>query len=184
MTLPDRTGPPGAPASGSSFLERMRGGAALPARPAFAAVVRPTLGAMLAIGVVAYTAASSGLPLVLGSFGASCVLLFGFPDSPFSQPRNVVGGHFIATLTGLLFAHALGPAWWSMGLAAGCATGLMHLTRTVHPPAGSNPIIVMLTLPGWNFLLTPTLFGAAALVAIAVLFNNADSRTRYPRYWY
>jgi CBS-domain-containing membrane protein len=65
--------------------------------------VRGFLGALLAIGTVAYLTAASGTPLVLGSFGASCVLLFSFPDNPFSQPRNVIGGHFIASLQASCF---------------------------------------------------------------------------------
>jgi CBS-domain-containing membrane protein len=74
---------------------------------------------------------------VLGSFGASCVLLFGYPDNPFSQPRNVIGGHFLTSLTGLCFLSVLGASWWSMALALATAVALMQLTRTVHPPAGS-----------------------------------------------
>ena len=166
------------------YFERMRGGGAPAARPALRTLMRASLGASVGIGAIGYLASSSGVPLVLGSFGASCVLLFGFPDAPFSQPRNVVGGHVIATLTGLVFLHTLGSAWWSLALAVACATALMHLSRTVHPPAGSNPVIVMLSTPGWHFLLTPTLLGSLALVVIALLFNNVDPRVRYPKYWY
>ena len=76
-----------------------------------------------------------------------------------------------------------GSSWWSMALALSSAIAIMHLTRTVHPPAGSNPVIVMLSMPGWRFLLTPTLLGAAILVAVALLFNNSRKTDRYPRYW-
>src|SRR5262245_1919494 len=114
------SGPEGAPATTPSYFERMRGGGAMPARLAAHGVARASLGALLGIGVVAYLASKSGVPLVLGSFGASCVLLFGFPESPFSQPRNVIGGHVIATLTGLVFLNTLGAGWWSLALAAAC----------------------------------------------------------------
>jgi CBS-domain-containing membrane protein len=70
-----------------------------------------------------------------------------------------------------------------VALAVGTAIALMQLTRTVHPPAGSNPVIVMLTLPAWNFLLTPTLIGALILVVVAVLFNNIPRERAYPKYW-
>ena len=69
-----------------------------------------------------------------------------------------------------------------MGLAAGTAIAVMLLTRTVHPPAGSNPVIVMLSRPEWMFLLTPTLIGAAVILVIALVINNGNSR-RYPEYW-
>src|ERR1700722_3111575 len=89
------------------YLNKMRGAGPAPVRLPAKSIVRGFLGALLAIGTVAYLAASSGTPLVLGSFGASCVLLFSFPDNPFSQPRNVIGGHFISSLTGLVFLAVL-----------------------------------------------------------------------------
>jgi CBS-domain-containing membrane protein len=69
------------------------------------------------------------------------------------------------------------------GAALACAKSLMHLTRTVHPPAGSNPIIVMLSVPDWSFLMTPTLCGSPMLEAVALVFNNWERDSRYPRYW-
>lgn len=59
----------------------------------------------------------------------------------------------------------------------------MMLTRTVHPPAGSNPVIVFLALPGWDFLLYPTLSGSLLLIAVALVYNNASREARYPKYW-
>ena len=70
-----------------------------------------------------------------------------------------------------------------MAIAVGTAIACMQLTGTVHPPAGSNPVIVMLTAPGWNFLLTPTLIGALLLVLVAVFFNNFPKDRTYPKYW-
>lgn len=142
------------------------------------------IGGCVAIAIVAILAKSSHTPLVLGSFGASCVLLFGFPESPFSQPRNVICGHLLSSLVGLVFFHLFGYEWWSAGLAAGTAIALMMLTRTVHPPAGSNPVIVMLAASPWSFALTPTLLGAIALVLIALVVNNLPAFRRYPKYWF
>lgn len=167
-----------------SFFEKLRGGAVCPPRASLRLIGLSWLGGCLAIGVVAYLAALAHAPLMLGSFGASCVLLFGFPESPFSQPRNVIAGHLIASLVGLIFLTLVGAQWWSVALAVGTAIALMQLTRTVHPPAGSNPVIVMLTLPGWNFLWTPTLIGAALLVLVALVFNNLPEDRAYPKYWY
>ena len=79
----------------------------------------------------------------------------------------------------LLSAH-----WWSMALALSATIGLMLMTRTVHPPAGSNPLIIMLTLPHWDFLFVPTLLGAMLLVLIALVLNNLDKAKSYPKYWF
>lgn len=166
------------------FFSKMQAGGVCPPRASCRQIALASLGGCIAIAVVAWLANISHLPLVLGSFGATCVLVFGFPDVPFSQPRNVIGGHFLASLTGLLLFALLGSHWWSMALAVGVAIGIMQLTRTVHPPAGSNPLIVMLAAPSWDFLLTPTLLGATALVLIALVFNNLQTNQKYPKYWF
>ena len=138
------------------------------------------LGAFVALALVGMLAEKTSQPWILGSFGASCVLLFGFPLSPFSQPRNIVGGHVLTSLVGLLFLHLFGPGCLQMAAAAACATMLMMLTRTVHPPAGSNPVIIFVAQPGWSFLLLPTLFGAGALVAIGWLYWTIVKRGSWP----
>jgi len=167
-----------------SFLVKLRGdGAALPPTPGRKNIALAWLGGFLAIAAVATLSNALSAVLLLGSFGASCVLIFGYPDVPFSQPRNVVIGHVMSTVIGLLFLKLFGPTWWSLALAAGTAIALMMATRTVHPPAGSNPVIVFLAQPGWSFVLFPTLSGALILVAVALLYNNATRPGRYPKYW-
>jgi CBS-domain-containing membrane protein len=166
-----------------AYFKKMRGGDKLPPRLSLQDVVYSFLGSLCAIGAVALLTTATATPLVLGSFGASCLLLFSYPDNPFSQPRNVIGGHVLTSLTGLAFLSVLGPSWWSLALALATAIAAMHFTHTVHPPAGSNPVIVMLSLPHWPFLLTPTFVGAIVIVAVAVLFNNLRPTIRYPRRW-
>jgi len=166
-----------------TIFSKLGGGGVIPARAAWKQIGLAWLGGFLAISVVAYLALVSHTALVLGSFGATCVLVFGFPDAPFSQPRNIIVGHFLASLTGLCFLNLFGNEWWSIALAVGTAISLMQITRTVHPPAGSNPVIVMLTLPKWGFLLTPTLIGAVLLVVVALIFNNIGKDRSYPKYW-
>ncbi|AXL53950.1 HPP family protein (plasmid) [Paraburkholderia caffeinilytica] len=138
------------------------------------------LGAFAAVAFVGMLAAKTSQPWVLGSFGATCVLLFGFPASPFSQPRNIVGGHVLTSLVGLLFLQLFGPGWLPMAAAAACATMLMMLTRTVHPPAGSNPVIIFLAQPSWSFLLLPTLLGACVLALIGWLYWTIVKRGSWP----
>ena len=149
-----------------ALFSRLGGGlGSAPPVPPTRLVILAWLGGFFAIAVVAYLSEATRYPLVLGSFGASCVLVFGFPESPFSQPRSVIGGHFIASLTGLVFITLFGSHWWSIALALATAIAAMMLTGTVHPPAGSNPVIIMLAHAGWPFLLMPTLLGVLALQA-------------------
>ncbi|MDF1584737.1 MAG: HPP family protein [Methyloprofundus sp.] len=114
----------------------------LPSRPSMLTILLAWLFSSLAIACVAYLGQVSDQPLILGSFGASCVLLFGFPDAVFSQPRNLIGGHVLCSLIGLGFLKLFGPDWWFMALAVGTALAVMLATRTVHPPASSNPVII------------------------------------------
>ncbi len=168
----------------TSYLKKFGGQqAALPARVPARQMLLAGLGAALAITAVTALAKWSGQPLVLGSLGASCVFLFGLPEAPFAQPRNVIAGHFLSSLTGLVFLELFGPHAWALGLALGTAVVLMFATRTVHAPAGSNPVFVFLSEPDWWFLLTPTLAGAICVVFAALLFNNAVNRGLYPAYW-
>lgn len=167
-----------------SFLGKLRGdAAALPPLPPARQILLAWLGGFLAIACIASSADLLSTSLLLGSFGASCVLVFGYPDLPFSQPRNLVLGHLLSSLVGLLCLHLLGPGVWSLALAVGSAIALMMLTRSVHPPAGSNPVIIFLAQPGWAFLLFPTLAGALILLLVALLYNNATRGGRYPKYW-
>ncbi len=140
-------------------------------------------GVFVVIAVLAFGSFNLGTMLLLGSFGSSAVMVSAFPELDFSQPRSVIGGHVICSAVGLLALALCGPTWWASACAASAATALMMLTRTLHPPAGSNPIIVFLAAPKWGFLLFPTLLGAVAMVLVAVCYHRA-CRRRYPTYWY
>jgi CBS-domain-containing membrane protein len=140
-------------------------------------------GVFTIIGVLAIGSFNLGWLLLLGSFGSTAVMVFTFPELHFSQPRSVIGGHVICTAVGLAALALLGPSWWSLATAAAVSAALMMLTRCMHPPAGSNPIIVFLAAPNWGFLLFPTLFGAITMVVVAVIYHRATRRV-YPAYWY
>jgi len=166
------------------LLTKMRGdGAALPPVPSKKSVAIAWLGGFVTLALLAGLSDGLNVALVLGSFGASCVLVFGFPDAPFSQPRNVVLGHVISSLIGLGCMQLFGAEWWSGAIAVGTAIAVMMLTRTVHPPAGSNPVIVFLGHPSWGFLLFPTLLGAVLIVLVALIYNNLSREARWPKYW-
>ncbi len=174
----------------ANLLKKLQGDhAALPAAFNSKAVLLAWLGAFLAIAAVALLSNQLSYWLILGSFGASCVVLFAYPDVPFSQPRNVIFGHFLSALVGLLFISFLGVAWWSLAAAVATAVAVMMLTRTVHPPAGSNPVIIWLMAAShadltWQFLLFPTLFGAIVITLVSLVYNNLTREGNYPKYWF
>jgi len=168
-----------------SFIDKLKGeGGNLPAQPSNRTIVLAWIGGFIAIAVVTVLSDTFATSLVLGSFGASCVLVFGYTELPFAQPRNIIAGHTISSFVGLLFLNLFGFHWWSLAGAVATALALMMYTRTVHPPAGSNPVIVFLTLPSWKFLLFPTLSGSILIVLIALIYNNLTTKKVYPKYWY
>ncbi len=141
-------------------------------------------GGFLTIFVLMAITEFSGQLWIMAPFGASCVLAYSAWDVPFSQPRNIIGGHFISTLVGLTVLHTIGISLWSVSFAVGLAIALMVVTKTTHPPAGADPLVVMLSKSAWTFLLFPALFGALATVFIALLINNLHSNRKYPMFWY
>ncbi len=167
-----------------SFFSKFKGGESpVPGIPPLKSVALAWLGGVIAISAVSWMTNLLSMSLVLGSFGATCVLVFGYPDVPFSQPRNAIFGHLLSSLVGLTFLTIFGPHWWAAGLAVGTAIAVMMLTRTVHPPAGSNPVIVFLSQPSWDFLLWPTLIGILIVSIIALFYNNVTRSSNYPKYW-
>ncbi len=166
-----------------SLLTRRLPASRAPASPDLGFVLWSALGAALAIGLTGWLSAASGQPWLMAPFGASCVLAFGLPDSPLAQPRSVIGGHLVASLVGLLVLHSMGSAWWAAGLAVGLALALMQLSRTVHAPAGADPLVLMAGHAGVQALLTPVLAGSLAIVLVALAVNNLRQRGSYPRYW-
>ncbi|PCE23651.1 hypothetical protein BWP39_28635 [Paraburkholderia acidicola] len=140
------------------------------------------LGGVLAITVIGLFGGVVGMPLLIAPFGASSVLLFAAPDSAFAQPRNLVWGHLIASTVGLVVFWLAGAGLWQMALAVGAAIALMQLTRTVHPPAGADPLVIMLGGgASGTFLLFPVLAGVLLLLLIALVFNWAVHGEPWPR---
>jgi CBS-domain-containing membrane protein len=140
-------------------------------------------GSFLAIAITAYLTVKMNAPLLMAPFGATSVLIFGVPDSPLAQPRNVIGGNILAALVSLTILHCLGSSPIAMGMAVSIAIGIMQLTGTVHPPSGAVALVVMMTKPNWQFLLTPTFEGSMILVLCAVIFNNLAEERTYPKHW-
>lgn len=137
------------------------------------------LGGMIAIGAVGAATFYGHTLLIMAPFGASSVLLFSVPNSPLSQPANVIGGHLVATLVGLVLRMLLPNDWWAVALAVGLVITLMAVLRVTHPPAGADPLVVFAANPGFGFLILPVLSGAIMLVCVATLFHRCNG-TLYP----
>lgn len=135
------------------------------------------VAAMLAIGVLSVADHSNtGLVWLIAPFGATTVLVFGVPDSPLAQPKNVIFGHLLSALIGVLFVEFIGVDTYTVAVATGLAVFTMLLTGTTHPPAGANPLLVMLSGQSWGFLFTPVLAGAVVIVALGWVVRQSRKR--------
>lgn len=166
------------------IYNKIQGDTASPPRAHYRQIITGLIGGTLGISVLAVLSTVQDMPLLMAPLGATCVLLFAAPDTPLTQPRNVIGGHFVSSLVGLLFYQFIGTGALEMGLAVGCAIALMQLTRTLHAPAGANPLVVLTAgQVSWSFLISPVLIGSIWLVFIALIINNLGQGKRWPRYW-
>lgn len=146
-------------------------------------VILTCLGTLLGISAITFVAHTSQLPVV-ASFGASAVLIYGVPDAPLSQPRNVVFGHSLSAAAGVVTFLIFGLTWWSPALGTALALVVMLLTKTTHPPGGATALFAVLSQAQPSYILTPILLGAIILVIIGILVNNLSPNRHYPRYWY
>ena len=118
---------------------------------------------------------------LLASFGSSMVLLYGYPESPFAQPKNVFFGHFITTTIGLIFLNFVPfPIYIIIPLAVGFGVGFMILLNVTHPPAGGNPIIVIIGSVSFDYLLSPVISGSLIIIISAIAINRFILKKRYP----
>ncbi|MNB67292.1 HPP family protein [compost metagenome] len=168
----------------SNFFRKMKGKGKSPLKAVPRNAFAGFLGGLVTIGLLLYLSDLTSVLWIMAPFGASCVLAFGVWDAPLAQPRNIIGGHLISTFIGLLFYHSFGQGVWVTGLAAGTAIAAMMLTRTTHPPAGADPILVIMAGSGWSYLLSPVLLGSIIVVIVALIVNNLYKDREYPTFWY
>ena len=129
------------------------------------------------IGVLTVLTYKTALGLFLaGSFGSSMVLLFGFPESPLAQPRNVFFGHFVTTLVGVIFVNLIPlPIFINIAIAVGTGIFFMILLNVVHPPAGGNPVMVIIGSVSYDYLFFPIITGYYSLSFCCPLHNRNTS---------
>ena len=136
----------------------------------------------LTIGVLTILTYKSAFGFFLaGSFGSSMVLLFGFPESPFAQPKNVFFGHLLTALVGVIFVNYIFlPIYINIALAVGIGVFLMILLNVVHPPAGGNPIVVIIGSVSYEYLINPIMLGCIIILLLAILINKFFLKKNYP----
>ena len=118
---------------------------------------------------------------LIASFGSSMVLLFGYPESPFAQPKNVFFGHLLTAIVGMFFLHFIPlPLFIILPLAVGFGVGLMILFNVTHPPAGGNPIIVIIGGVSIEYLLSPVISGSIIIIIFAIILNRLILKKKYP----
>lgn len=179
------------------YFQRMKGGgSSQPAKP-ISDILWSGLGAFLALFTITYftqyisSNQMDGFFLV-GSFGASAVLIYGAPHLEFSQPRNFLGGHAISTFVGVLVYQYLSfDIAVLSAIAVSFSIMAMHLTRTMHPPGGATALIAIIGSDeihelGLTLIISPILSGSLVMFAIALLVNNLSTNPdrHYPKYWY
>lgn len=130
-------------------------------------------GATAAIGILSLLDSTLKEAIMLmAPFGATAVLVFGLPDSPLAQPKNVILGHLITAIIGIAFVQLIGVTPITLAIATGLGVSAMLLTKTTHPPAGANPLLIMLSGQSWGFLITPVLLGAIIIVLIGKVMQK------------
>tara|TARA_B100001029_G_C15021681_1_gene430951 strand:- start:36 stop:494 length:459 start_codon:yes stop_codon:yes gene_type:complete len=137
---------------------------------------------ILTIGVLTVLTYKTELGIfIIASFGSSMVLLFGYPESPFAQPKNVFFGHLLTALVGMFFLYLIPlPLFIIIPLAVGFGVGLMILFNVTHPPAGGNPIIVIIGSVSIDYLLSPVISGSIIIIIFAIVLNRLILKKKYP----
>tara|TARA_B100001996_G_C18571715_1_gene558698 strand:- start:536 stop:1003 length:468 start_codon:yes stop_codon:yes gene_type:complete len=135
------------------------------------------IGAFICISALAYLNSFDESNLwLIPPFGASMVLVMAVHESPLAHPKNILFGHLLSALSGVFIFSILGLSFYSVGLAVGLAIFLMMTTKTVHPPAGANPIIAVLGAKGLDFVLMPVAVGASFIILFAIIYNKLLKR--------
>ena len=119
---------------------------------------------------------------LLASFGSSMVLLYGYPESPFAKPKNIFFGHFLTSLVGVIFVNFVPlPIYIIIPVAVGIGVGLMIILNVTHPPAGGNPIIVIMGSVSFEYLISPVISGSIIVIVFGIILNKFIAKRNYPK---
>lgn len=177
-----------------NYLRKMGGTAKSPPRISFSEIAWSWVGAFLGVALVALInyniLEGTDLVMIIGSFGASAVLIYGAIKSPLAQPRNLMGGHIISAIIGVATYKVFGNHMWlGASVAVATAIAVMHVTKTLHPPGGATALIAIIGSEkihdlGYLYVLMPVALGAVIMLIVALLVNNIPKSRRYPEFWF
>ena len=176
-----------------NYFQKMKGTTKSPPVAGLFEICWSWLGAFLGIAAVSSIhynlLAQTDLVMVIGSFGASAVLIYGAIKSPLAQPRNLVGGHIISAIIGVACYKIFGGQMWlASSLAVATAIAVMHATKTLHPPGGATALIAVIGSTkvhdlGFFYAVVPVGVGVFIMLIVALLVNNIPKNRSYPEYW-
>jgi len=176
------------------FFRKMKGATTSPPRVSLAEIFWSWFGAFVGISAVAYChfnlLDATDAVMLIGSFGASAVLIYGAIKSPLAQPRNFLGGHLVSAVIGVTCYKLFpGQLWLASSLAVSVAIAVMHATKTLHPPGGATALIAVIGTTkvhnlGYLYALMPVGAGAVVMLLVALLINNIPKKRSYPEFWF
>jgi CBS-domain-containing membrane protein len=175
------------------YFNKMKGTTKSPPAVRLSEIVWSWIGSFIGIAAVAAInntiVDKTDLVMIIGSFGASAVLIYGAIRSPLAQPRNLIGGHIISAAIGVTAFKLLpAPLWLTSAIAVATSIAIMHATKTLHPPGGATALIAVIGSQkihnlGYLYVLIPAGVGPLIMLAVALLVNNLPENRRYPEFW-
>lgn len=178
----------------AEYFSKMKGGAKSPPGVGVLELIWSWIGAAVGVMICAYLSSKYFEPhdmtLLIGSFGATAVLLYAAIKSPLAQPRNLVGGHIISGLVGVGCQQIFGGvSWIAAPMAVSLAIVAMLITKTLHPPGGATALIAVIGGTkihnlGFIYAFFPVGAGAVILLVVALIVNNLSKNRKYPEYWF
>lgn len=176
------------------YISKMKGNTKINPSAGLSEIFWSWLGTVIGLGICGYFSSRYFEPremtLFIGSFGASAVLVYAAIKSPLAQPRNLLGGHILAGLIGVMSYKIFGEPLWITGtIAVSLAIVVMLLTKTLHPPGGATALIAVIGGEkihnlGFLYAFIPVGLGVFVLLIVALIVNNIPKSRRYPEYWF
>jgi CBS-domain-containing membrane protein len=177
-----------------NYFRKMRGATKSSPRVSLSEIIWSWVGSFFGIAAVALINYNilerTDLVMVIGSFGASAVLIYGAPKSQLAQPRNLIGGHIISAVIGVVAYQLLHTHMWlAAAMAVATAIAAMHATKTLHPPGGATALIAVIGSTkihalGYLYAIIPAGVGATTMLVVALVVNNISKSRNYPESWY